>query len=373
MNVLVTDLRYRMSLAAIRDLSERGHAVYGLHFGPPAPPPAAALCAGLRGWRSAPDLDGPPRARAALDEAERLDAVILPVGARTLAALAESGETARCLTPAPEQLRFANDKARVLALARTLGIETPEQWDGPERASLPAVVKYRDGERLGLHAAQRYAVVRTPEELDAAWTRMAARAAAGGQEPPLLQSYVAGGGLGVSCLFDRAGRPVAAICHRRLREYPLSGGPSAACEAIWDDGLVRRALTLLRAMDWRGVAMAEFKGTAARPTLMEINPRVWGSYPLTRVSGSGFSEKWARAAAGETLPELDGPAYRVGARMGFRLSNLAASAACLRAGRFGESLRAARDAFRLPDGVLEKSDRAASNAYLREALRRRGR
>ena len=57
--------------------------------------------------------------------------------------------------------------------------------------------------------------------------------------------------------------------------------------------------------------------------------------------------------------------------MGFRLSNLAASAACLRAGRFGESLRAARDAFRLPDGVLEKSDRAASNAYLREALEAR--
>ena len=373
MNVLVTDLRYRMSLAAIRDLSEAGHTVYGLHYGSPAEPrPAAAFSRCLAGWRMAEDLDGAARASAARSEADRRDAVILPVGARTVAALSEERD-GDFLVPSPAQLRFAGDKSAVLALADKLGLETPAGWDGPGAAQAPAVIKYRDGEALGLHAAQRYTIVTKQEQLAPAYAKMAALAGTGGQQPPLIQQYVPGEGLGVSCLFDRESRPVAVICHRRLREYPVDGGPSAACEAIWDDGLAERALTLLRALSWRGVAMVEFKGTVERPVLMEINPRIWGSFPLTRVAKSGFSEAYVRAAAGEELPEAAGPTYEVGAKMGFRLSNMAAAAAYLKRGRLGECARALRDARRLPDGVLDDRDPKASRVYKRQAVLRRGR
>lgn len=372
MNVLVTDLRYRMALAAIRDLSDAGHTVYGLHFGNPdsaCPPAAYSRC--LEAWNTAEDAEGMRRAELALREASRRDAVLFPVGAKTIAALAEAGGDA--LVPTTEQLMLAGDKSRVLALAQSLGVETPRGWENPREAQLPVVIKYRDGEALQLHAPQRYTVCTAREQLDAAWARMSAFAAEKGQEPPLIQEYVSGEGFGVSCVFDRESRPVSVICHRRLREYPITGGPSAACEAIWDDALVNRALTLLRALSWRGIAMVEFKGSLERPVLMEINPRIWGSFPLTRVSKSGFSDAYVRAAAGERLPEVTAPTYTPGVKMGFRLSNLAAAAAYMKHLHPGRAVRAAFDAFTLRDGVLERGDRKAGRAYLRQAVLRKGR
>lgn len=371
MNVLVTDLRYRMALAAVRDLADAGHTVYGLHFGSNTPPPAA-LSRCLAGWTAAEDTEGASRAEATRREAERRSAVIFPVGAKTIAALAEQPESS-ALVPTPTQLCLAGDKARVLALAEQLGVETPRSWDMPAAATLPAVVKYRDGERLALHAAQRYAVCADRAQLEKTWEQMCGYAAAHGQEPPLIQKYIGGDGFGVSCVFDRESRPVSVICHRRLREYPITGGPSAACETIWDDGLVRRALTLLSALEWRGIAMVEFRGTINRPVLMEINPRIWGTFPLTRVSKSGFSDAYARAAKGERLPGNAGPSYETGVKMGFCLSNLAAAAAYLTRLHLAKGFSAIHDAFSLPDGVLESTDRRPGYAYLRQALLRRER
>lgn len=39
------------------------------------------------------------------------------------------------------------------------------------------------------------------------------------------------------------------------------------------------------------------------PRLLEINPRVWGTFPLTRASGSDFAYSWFCLAANLPLPE----------------------------------------------------------------------
>lgn len=364
MVVLVTDIKYRMALAAVRDLADAGHTVYGLHFGQGVPP--AMLCRGLRGCRCVSECTGTQRAQAVLDYAQELQAQVFPIGAATIAALAEAD--AGLLVPTPEQLRLANGKDALLAFAAQEGLPVPEAFETPEAAehALPVVLKYRNGEALGLPAPQRYVIARTPEELHRAWTRMCARAAAGGQAAPLIQRYVSGSGWGVSCVFDRESRPVSVICHRRVREYPVTGGPSACCEAVWNEEMVHAALRLLRAMRWQGVAMVEFKGEPGDFALMEINPRIWGSFPLTRVSGSGFADAYVRAAAGAHLPACGTPQYRVGARMGFSLSNLAAGAAWLRRGKPGACFAALRDAlgFGVRDGAFEWRDLRASLRYL---------
>lgn len=364
MVVLVTDIKYRMALSAVRDLADAGHVVYGLHFGQGTPP--AAACRGLRGCRCVPECAGARRAQAVLDYARELQAQVFPVGAATIAALAEAD--AGLLVPAPEQLRLANSKDALLAFASQEGVPVPEAFETPEAAeeALPVVLKYRNGEALGLSAPQRYVIAHTPEELHRAWARMGAVAAEGGQAAPLIQRYVSGSGWGVSCVFDRDSRPVRVLCHRRVREYPVTGGPSACCEAVWNEAMVRAAIHLLRAMRWQGVAMVEFKGAPDDFALMEINPRIWGSFPLTRVSGSGFADAYVRAAAGERLPVSDAPQYRVGARMGFSLSNLAAGAAWLRRGKLGACLAALRDAlgFGVRDGAFEWRDLRASLRYL---------
>jgi predicted ATP-grasp superfamily ATP-dependent carboligase len=56
------------------------------------------------------------------------------------------------------------------------------------------------------------------------------------------------------------GNPVCLIQHRRLREYPPSGGVSVYCESMKESpDLFERSVALLRAFEWEGVAMVEYR------------------------------------------------------------------------------------------------------------------
>jgi len=67
------------------------------------------------------------------------------------------------------------------------------------------------------------------------------------------------GGIGVGVLMNFSSEPRAAFAYRRLREYPVGGGPSTLRESVRDETLCRATERLLSALGWTGVAMAEFK------------------------------------------------------------------------------------------------------------------
>jgi len=76
---------------------------------------------------------------------------------------------------------------------------------------------------------------------------------------------------------------MALFMHKRLREYPVTGGASTLRVSMWNKRLAKYSIKLLKEMKWQGVAMVEFKldeknGSA---NLMEINRKFWGSLPLT--------------------------------------------------------------------------------------------
>jgi predicted ATP-grasp superfamily ATP-dependent carboligase len=110
----------------------------------------------------------------------------------------------------------------------------------------------------------------------------------------LVQEYIPNGGeLGVYTLFDKQSVPRALSVQRRLRSYPVSGGPSTLRETIRNDGsrlATDIAFRLLKKMQWTGVAMVEFRIDArdGMPKLMEVNPRFWGSLQLSVLSGIDF-------------------------------------------------------------------------------------
>jgi predicted ATP-grasp superfamily ATP-dependent carboligase len=109
-------------------------------------------------------------------------------------------------------------------------------------------------------------------------------------ELPMVQEYVPGTGIGISAVM-RNGNPVCLIQHRRLREYPPSGGVSVYCESMKESpDLVARSVALLRAMEWEGVAMVEYRydELSGNYWLMEVNGRFWGSLPLALHSGVEF-------------------------------------------------------------------------------------
>ena len=106
---------------------------------------------------------------------------------------------------------------------------------------------------------------------------------------PLLQEYIEGEGFGYFALIDK-GELLAQFAHRRLREYPLSGGSSTLREGIAPARMQELGCALLKAMDWSGVAMVEFRRDRrdGEFKVLEVNGRWWGSLPLANGSGVHF-------------------------------------------------------------------------------------
>jgi len=107
----------------------------------------------------------------------------------------------------------------------------------------------------------------------------------------LVQEYIPHGDeLGVYALFNFDSEPRAVTVQRRIRSYPVSGGPSTLRESIKNPELVETAFELLKILKWQGVAMVEFRVDPRDgiPKLMEVNPRFWGSLQLSILTGVNF-------------------------------------------------------------------------------------
>ncbi len=137
----------------------------------------------------------------------------------------------------------------------------------------------------------------------------------------VVQEYIPGEARAFFALFDH-GVPRAVFMHRRLREYPITGGASTAAESIRDPVLAELGLRLLNSLRWHGVAMTEFKYDRrdGRYRLMEINPKFWGSLDLAIAAGVEFPWLTARLAMGEPFPPVMD--YRVGARFQWAFDDL---------------------------------------------------
>lgn len=99
-----------------------------------------------------------------------------------------------------------------------------------------------------------------------------------------------GRSVGVSLLFDSDSQLVANFVHERISSFPVSGGPSTNRVGIRNDYLLKESVKLLKKLNWRGIAMVEWKfdSTTGTPFLLEINPRFWGSLELAVRSGINF-------------------------------------------------------------------------------------
>lgn len=377
--VLVTDTKYRASLAAVQSLGRAGYPVAALHTQGDGGAPAAFASKYVKKRVTLPcsakDEKYPELLAQVCDSlGEEFGAapVVLPVGAATLAQLAEHREAleghARFLVSPPAVLEAANDKRRVGELARSLGVPAPQEYPCPGGAlpeAFPVVVKPRCGEKFGLHAEERYRKAYDPAGFRAAWEAMARY-----DPQPVVQELLTGEAVGVSLVMDGKSRPVSVLCHRRVREYPTQGGPSSCCESVWDGDLVEHAVKLLRGLGFVGLAMVEFKGGK----LLEINPRVWGSFPLTYKCGAPLAQDYVRTSLGEELPLIQGPRYRTGVRMQFVLNDGLACLGYLRQGQPGRGLRGLVDLLnpRVKDGVFSCDDPRPFFRYLKNALGKGG-
>lgn len=184
---------------------------------------------------------------------------------------------------------------------------------GRSELTYPCIIKFRGDKRESSWSPEeRYSIVTTPEMLASEYRRMHSI-----EEYPIIQEYIYGRGFGYFALFDKKGKLKAQFCHKRIREYPVNGGPSSCCESFYDPDIIRIGMNLLESLEWNGLAMVEFKFDEIRKrfSVLEINPRMWGSLPLAVLSGVNFPVLHALSSLEvDYEPVLD---YRSGTKIRF--------------------------------------------------------
>ncbi len=243
--------------------------------------------------------------------------VLMPMEEDTLLLLARNRERFQNITSLPcadhHHLLFARDKLKVLRRAEDLDIPIPRTFEIDNMAEAkplskqleyPVVVKPRVGSGS---AGVEY--VEEPAQLPAALDRVFRSG-----QSPLVQERLPseGAGIGASFLLDQNHQVRASFIHRRLREYPVQGGPSTLRQSIIHEQARRDGARLLESLRLVGVGMVEFKidsrdGTAK---LLEVNPRFWGSLALAINTGVNFPYLLTLMALGLDFPAVH--TYRLG-------------------------------------------------------------
>jgi predicted ATP-grasp superfamily ATP-dependent carboligase len=117
---------------------------------------------------------------------------------------------------------------------------------------------------------------------------------------------------GAFALYE-GGRCVAQYGHERVRTFPASGGVSTCAVRHDVDGVLALQRAVLDALAWEGLAMIEAmqRDDGALPawSLIEINPRLWGTILLDEFSGAFLLRNYVRRC-------LDGPLAPQAPRIG---------------------------------------------------------
>ena len=322
--VLVTDGHTNVALACVRSLGRAGFEVYvSSHY---RRRPLAAWSRYSRGWFHLADQTTREYAGLRAWASGLGVQIVLPITeAACLLCNAErsaweaAGITLGCGPDA--MLLQAFDKARTLEIAARCGLacpdtRRPDSLDGYRDAArelgFPCLVKPRSSNpRMGAIVLPDEGVgyVDAPSGLEAAVSPRRQE-----KNWPLLQRCIPGVGKGVFALCDH-GRPVAWFAHERLRDVRPSGSGSSLRRSTPLDPELRAASEkLLRAMEWHGPAMVEFRDDGVNPPwLMEVNGRFWGSLELAIAAGVDFPLLWVRILQGETLEPRDD--YALGVTM----------------------------------------------------------
>jgi predicted ATP-grasp superfamily ATP-dependent carboligase len=208
------------------------------------------------------------------------------------------------------------DKMRTVKIAQRHGIPCPKTWFGVDvgdarkfskELEYPVVIRPRmkvnwiQEKALVLKVTSRnYAY--NPKDFIVKWNTLISilKKVELKEDYLMVQEFITGKGYGVEVLMH-GGEPRAIFVHRRLREYPITGGASTLRESMKDSNLVQLGVKLLKVIEWEGIAMVEFRADASvsNPKLIEVNGRFWGSLPLAISSGIDFPYLLYRSAVKE--------------------------------------------------------------------------
>lgn len=184
-----------------------------------------------------------------------------------------------------------NDKAFIMRHAMERGIDIPTTYfvnDTEHIAEIAHKIEYPALIKPRVSSGSRGIVyVKNKDELTPLYGHVHK------QYPfPIIQEYIPDGGeiYGVGLLLNFESEVRASFVYKRLRSYPVKGGPSTLRESVQRDDIREIAISLMKSLGWTGIAHVEFKIDIrdGKPKLLEVNPRFWGSLQLAIESGIDF-------------------------------------------------------------------------------------
>jgi predicted ATP-grasp superfamily ATP-dependent carboligase len=307
--VLVTDASERAALAIIRSLGKKGIKVVAAD--------ATGFNAGFLSKHCVYKVIYPSpmenkekfiKSLLHLAKNMKLD-LLIPVTDYTMMPILERRDEfedyVRVAVPPYEVAMKAYDKLQTISIAKRCGVPHPKTLlindektlkEIADEFNYPVVIKprmkvfWRNGKAVMMKVTSINYAYKKEDLLSKHKSLMAKLKYTVPSDFFLVQEYVQGVGYGVEVLTDDSSNPIALFMHKRLREYPVTGGASTLRVSVWDRRLAEYSIKLLREMNWQGVAMVEFKLNEKNggATLMEVNGRFWGSLPLAINAGVDF-------------------------------------------------------------------------------------
>lgn len=304
----MTDGDYKHALGIVRSLGRQGYQVGVLARGRREIAACSRFCSAVE---FVPDLTIENFAEVVLSVLQRTQYnLLMPVGFSSTLAAARAKEKITSLTHLDvadaAKIELAADKKRVRELALKLGLNVPhtvypssteEAQDLAGKLEYPVVLKPAS-ESL----PKGIRIVQSQKEFMPSFESLRATWPPSRDELPIIQNFVGGYGCGFFALYQD-GVCKRIFMHRRIREFPPSGGASCCAESFYDPCLKEAGMKLLDAIGWHGVAMVEFRYNPAQKkyTLLEINPKFWGSLDLALSAGADFPRYLCEMASGEDL------------------------------------------------------------------------
>jgi len=221
--------------------------------------------------------------------------LLIPVGFKTFEICSkiqhELKKLSKVILTSHDNIKLASSKKETYVLAEKLGISYPKTWYVENKKKIeeyefnyPSVIKapFESGVTLVSYANNHADLVdkyhKMCDENDFTEPNL-----------PIIQEFIQGVGYGFFAFYEN-GTCKRFFMHKRIREYPVTGGPSTCAETYYDDELKNLGMRILDYLEWNGVAMVEFKKDSndGKYKLMEINPKFWGSLDLALIAGVNF-------------------------------------------------------------------------------------
>jgi hypothetical protein len=131
------------------------------------------------------------------------------------------------------------------------------------------------------------------------------------QQPVLVQRLEDGPKTSVCFVLDRDQKVVGASQHETTRSWPGGAGSSSLARSVpVDQSLTERLRGILASTGFWGLAEIELIATANGLVPIDVNPRFYGTLPLTLASGVNLPAVWHAVATGSPVPPTGG--YRSG-------------------------------------------------------------